>query len=153
MANPYGSGTQTAYIWAHGLRPSNTYAVAYYDADVTGGGQKVATDSGLTSSAYGNLSSQYLLTTDSGAIPGTWHAVVFDSAYGSPPTNYNDAVTTAGYVVEDSFEVTAGAIPEFPTVIAGIMVAGLCFGIYWRMRKRRLAYVKAQDSYIASLVI
>lgn len=28
------------------------------------------------------------------------------------------------------------AIPEFPTVIAGIVVAGACFSIYWAMRKR-----------------
>jgi hypothetical protein len=142
--NLYNSGENTAYIWAHGLRTSKTYAVAYYDADVTGGGQKIATDSGLTSTAYGNLSSQYLLTTDPGATPGTWHAVVFDSEFGGgPPTNYNDAVTNAGYVVEDSFEVTGAAIPEFPTVMAGIVVIGLCFVIYYWMRKRRLAYVKA----------
>ncbi len=139
----FTSGETTAYIWAHGLRASNTYAVAYYDGDATGGGQKVATNSGLTSTAYGNLSSQYLLTTDPSATPGTWHAVVFDSEFGSPPTNYNDVATTAGYVVEDSFTVDAAAIPEFPTVIAGIIVVGLCFGIYYWMRKRRLAYDKA----------
>ena len=47
------------------------------------------------------------------------------------------------YIVEDSFDVEQSAIPEFPTVITVIVVAGLCFGIYYWMRKRRLAYVKA----------
>ncbi|MEE9202453.1 MAG: hypothetical protein V3U31_04585, partial [Dehalococcoidia bacterium] len=141
--NDFGSGENTAYIWAHGLRASNTYAVGYYDGDATGGGQLTATDAGLSSTAYGNLVSQYLLTTDQNAVPGTWHAVVFDSAYGSPPTNYNDATTTAGYVVEDDFAVQAAAIPEFPTVAAAITVAGLCFGIYYLMRRRSLSQAKA----------
>jgi len=139
--NNFTSGENTVYIWAHSFKASSTYAVAYYDASTTGGGQKVATDSG-PSTVYGNLSSQYVLTTDPNAAPGTWHVCVFDSAYGSPPTNYNDAATAAGYVVEDSFVVTSEAIPEFPTVMTAIMVAGLCFGIYYGMRRRKLAYVK-----------
>jgi hypothetical protein len=138
----FNTGENTVYIWAHGLRASKTYAVAYYDANPTGGGQKVATHSGLTSTAYGNLSSQYLLTTDFGAIAGIWHAVVFDTEFGAPPTNYNDAATQPGYVVEDSFQATAAAIPEFPTIVAAIAVAGLCFAAYWWMRNRRLAYVR-----------
>ncbi len=144
----FTTGENTAYTWAHGLRPSGdtTYRVAYYDGDVTGGGQKVATDLSPTLTAYGNLSSQYLLTTDLGATAGTWHAVVFDEEFipaEGAPTDYNQAAITAGYVVEDSFTVTDAAIPEFPTVIAGIVVAGMCFGIYYWMRKRRLAHVKA----------
>ena len=68
--------------------------------------------------------------------------MVFDTEFGSPPTNYSDAVADGGYVVEDSFEATAAAIPEFPTVVAAIAVAGLCFAAYFWMRKRRLAYVR-----------
>jgi len=40
------------------------------------------------------------------------------------------------YAVTDSFTVDDSCIPEFPTVFAAITVPGLCFGIYWRMRKR-----------------
>ncbi len=71
--NYFDSLGDSVYVWAHGLRPSGntTYAVTYYDGSPTGGGQKVATDSGLTTTAYGNLSSQYLLNTDTGAFPGT----------------------------------------------------------------------------------
>ncbi len=132
----FGAGENTLYIWAHGLRASNTYAVAYYDGDSAGGGQKVATDSGLTSTAYGNLSSEYYLPTDTSAVAGTWHAVVFDTEFGSPSDNYTAATTAPGYTIEDSFEITAAAIPEFPTVFTAIGVAGLCFGIYWWMRKK-----------------
>ncbi|MDZ4230246.1 MAG: hypothetical protein U1B77_00325, partial [Dehalococcoidales bacterium] len=141
----FGPGENTAYIWAHGLRAGNTYTVAYYDGNPTGGGQKVATDTGISSTAYGNLSSQYLLTTDYGAAAATWHAVVFDEEFLpglGPPDNYNDAATTSGYVQGDSFEVTQAAIPEFPTVLAAIAVAGTCFAVYGWMRKRRLAYVR-----------
>ncbi len=135
--NNFGAGEEMVYIWAHGLKASSdNYSIAYYDGSATGGGQKVATDNGLLSTAYGNLSSYYNFPSNPNVTLGTWHAVVFDTEFGSPPTNYNDAFTNAGYVVEDSFEVTAGAIPEFTTVLAAIAVAGLCFGIYYCMRKR-----------------
>ena len=106
----------TAYIWAHGLRLSKTYAVGYYDASATNGGLRVWNHSGLTSTVYGNLSSEYLLSTDDSATEGTWHAVVFDTEFGNPPTYYNDAATTAGYVVEDSFNVTQAAITPSITI-------------------------------------
>ena len=141
-ANPYDASDQTAYIWAHGLEANTGYKVAYYDGDPSGGGQKVATDDALTSTAYGNLSSQYTLNTDENATAGIWHAVVFYTS-ASPPTDYNQAAAITGYVVEDRFQVAATAIPEFSTVMTAIAVAGLCFGIYYWMRKRRLAYVQA----------
>ncbi|MFC2046850.1 hypothetical protein ACFLTK_01035 [Chloroflexota bacterium] len=42
--------------------------------------------------------------------------------------------------------VQASAIPEFSTIIAAVVVAGLYFGIYCWMRKREMAYVKAWNS-------
>ncbi|MBI3931310.1 MAG: hypothetical protein HY325_04740 [Chloroflexi bacterium] len=134
------------YMNGLGFQASNNYAVTYYDGNVSGGGQKVATDSGLIAGASGNLSSQYLLNTDTAATAGTWHAVAFDEDLlpgGGPPTNYSDAATTTGFVTDDSFEVTVAAIPEFPSIIASIVVAGLCFVIYYWMRKRQVAYVQA----------
>jgi len=59
-----------------------------------------------------------------------------------PPTSYTPGDPNA--VADDVFEVTGYAIPEFPTVITGIVVAGACFGIYyWMRRKRQMAHVKA----------
>jgi len=138
VADPYDTGTQTAYIYGPNFIASHGYTVGYYDND----GTKVASES-VISGADNTLSSQYLLTTDPNAIAGTWHAVAFDNDLGSPPNTYAECPGAVGYMVEDSFEVNQGAIPEFPTAMAGITVAGLCFGIYYWMRKRRLAYVKA----------
>jgi len=121
------------YIASHG------YHVGYYDHDGTWKAQSES----VTSGSGGTLSSQYLLTTDPAATAGLWHAVVFDDDLGSPPLTYAECASAAGYMVEDAFEVAPSAIPEFPTVIAGITVAGLCFVIYYWMRKKRLAPVKA----------
>lgn len=139
VADPYDDTTQTAYIYGSNFIASHGYTVGYYDGD----GTKTASES-VISAADNTLSSQYLLSTDINAIAGTWHAVVFDNDLGSPSDNYTDASTTDGYMVEDAFKVTNAAIPEFPVVIAGIVVVGTCFGIYYWMRQRRLAYVKVK---------
>ena len=115
----------------------HTYSVGFYDADGTKAGSDVS--SALTGTS---LSAQYALNTDIERTAGTWHAVVFDTAYGSPPATYAAASGAAGYITEDALEVDASAIPEFSTVLAAIGVAGLCFGIYYWMRRRRLAYVQ-----------
>ena len=105
---------------------AGNYKVRYYDA----GAVQLGTEAGITVSGDGILQSLMACNTNPSAPAGTWHAKVFD-----------DAGTTL--IADDTFAVTASAIPEFPTVIAAIGVAGLCFGIYFWMRKRRLAYVKA----------
>ena len=58
----------------------------------------------------------------------------------TPPDTYDSG--DAAIVADDDFEVALGAIPEFPTVIAGIAVAGLCAAVYFWMR-RRVVHVKA----------
>ena len=139
-ANPYSSATSTttAYIYGPNFIASHGYTVGYYD----NGGTWVV-DHNISSAGDNTFSSQYILTTNPGAEAGTWHAVVFDDDLGSPPGTYAETSGAAGYMIEDSFVVEESAIPEFSTVMAGIMVAGLCFGIYYWMRKRKLAYVKA----------
>jgi len=135
---PYDGTNQMAYMYGENYIASHSYPVGYYDND----GFKPQTDN-ISSGSDNTLSSQYLLTTDPSATAGLWHAVVFDGDFGSPPATYAECAGAAGYMVEDSFEVTVDAIPEFPTVMAGITVAGLCSVIYYFMRKRRLAPVKA----------
>lgn len=142
-ADPYDTDTQTVYMYGEGFATSYAYRVAYYDAPgtKTEDAHKIQahdTDSG----ASGNLSSQYLLSTpekQASSDPGTWHAIVCDRTY-EPPSSYN--ATWQYTIVDDSFEVTAGAIPEFPTVLAALAVVGLCCGVYFWMR-RRTARVKA----------
>ena len=143
----FANADSMVYMKGTGFANGN-YDVGYYD----GADSRVllALDENI-SVTDGTLNSEYLLTTDKSAAPGTWHALV-QPASATPfpdpgsPTDYDEAVNnpdTYELLTNDSFLVEASAIPEFPTVMAGITVAGLCFGIYYWMRKRRLAYVKA----------
>ena len=126
-------------MFGNGFIPSWPYTVGYYD----GGGIKVQTDN-VAAGVDGSLSSSHLLTSDANATPGTWCAVVFDRNSGTPPQIYAECDFASGYVAEDSFEVTPEAMPEFPEVIAGIAVVGICSGTYWYMKKRKLGYGSAQ---------
>jgi len=120
----------TVYMYGEEFEASTAYHVAYYDHNDT----KLKSD-GVSSTPGGTLSSQcYFPTYQGSAVAGTWHAVVYKDTVTSPPETY--VASDPNSVVEDSFEVTEEAIPEFPTVIAGTAVAGMCFGIYWWMRKR-----------------
>ena len=135
-------GNNHVYMEGTGFATGN-YDVGYYDAD----GSLAATDENISVSAS-TLNSEYLLTTDPYAKgDGWWHALVQPAgAPNSLPSTYAVAIADPDFyelMANDSFYVAQSAIPEFPTVMAGIMVAGLCFGIYYWMRKRRLAYVKA----------
>jgi len=143
----YTSDYHIAYMKGTGF-VAGYYNVGYYD----GNGDWVATDENKEVLGDGILNSEYDLTTDPSAAAGTWHALVQPaSGYSAfpttgTPTPYDEAVNnpdTYGLLANDSLEVAASAIPEFPTVMAGIVVAGLCAGIYYWMRKRKLAHVKA----------
>ncbi|MFC2031803.1 hypothetical protein ACFLUS_00275 [Chloroflexota bacterium] len=142
---PYTGDTPTVYMYSENYIASHSYHVVYYDgSNGSTGGIKIESQ-GLTSTAGNTLASSHLLSSKS-AASGTWHTVVFDDDFvleANIPDNYNNCATSAGYVVADDFEVWASAIPEFPTVLAAIGVAGLCFGIYYWMRKRSLERVKA----------
>jgi len=140
----FSGSTDHVYMEGTGF-PNGDYDVGYYD-----GGDSlvlVALDENI-SVTDGTLNSQYLLTTDPSAVGDAWWHVLVQPANATPfITDYTEvAITypdTYELMANDSFYVAQSAIPEFPTVMAGIMVAGLCFGIYYWMRKRRLAYVKA----------
>ena len=128
----------TVYMKGTGYA-TGTYNVAYYDANPTGGGQKTATDSGISVAGDGILNSQYLLNTDPNAFSGTWHALVQPTGATAFPTPYDTAVAspdTYALLGNDAFSVQQAAIPEFPTVSAAIVVSGSCFGLYFWMRKR-----------------
>jgi hypothetical protein len=133
----------TAYMKGTGFA-AGTYNVAYYDAGASGG-QKVVTDANITASG-GVLNSQIDLRGYTSSTPGTWHALVQPTGGTAFDQDYNTAVAnpdTRNLIANDSFTVDQSAIPEFPIVIAGIAVAGMCFGIYYWMRRRKLGYVKA----------
>jgi len=136
-SNFNSSGLNTVYIQGFYFEPSHSFHVAYYDNS----GSKILSD-GVLSDANGVVSSQcYFPTYQGTAAAGTWHAVIYDDDIVPPPETYN--ATDSDMFEQCTFTVTAEAIPEFPTIFAAIGVAGSCFAIYYFMRKRRLAHVKA----------
>ena len=137
----FNSGTNHVYMEGTGF-PNGNYDMGYFDAD-----DGLATIDENISVTDGTLNSEYDLTTDPYAKgDGLWHVLVQPDGATPFADNYTDVAANPDFyelMANDSFNVAQSAIPEFPTVMAGIMVAGLCFGIYYWMRKRRLAYVKA----------
>ncbi len=141
--NDFTSYGDIIYMYGENFDTTGTYKVAYYDGGTAhdgADGAKVETDT-YTDDADGILDESQCRPADWEAGPpaasyGTWHAVVYKTT-ASMPNSY-DLVSTdnASYVITDSFTVQEAAIPEFPTVMAAIGVAGLCCGIYFRMRKR-----------------
>ena len=136
-------GTEhTVYMYGTGFAASTTYRVIFWD-DVSGTWYNRETED-ATSDGSGNLSAAHTFTPSTDT-DGTWHVTVYNDTGYSPSTyDANDSKLVAddiSYPGDYAFTVAASAIPEFPTIMAAIGVAGLCFGIYYWMRKRRRAYV------------
>ena len=128
---------QTVYMKGTGLGALE-YKIAYY-MDIDGADTQVEVDVGTGGEL---ITSNCLITSYYGfSDTETWAAVVFYPATETAPDTYAAALTSDYYVIDDTFMVYV-TIPEFPTIFAAIGVAGLCFGIYYWMRKRRLVYVK-----------
>jgi len=113
----------------------NDFHVAYYDGN---GSQRKS--EGISADANGVVNSWCTFSDYPLAAAGTWHAVIYMDPL-PPSDNYTASDNTS--IREVAFNVEAGAIPEFPTIFAGIGVAALCFAIYYWMRKRRLLRDKA----------
>lgn len=141
QSDSFSGSTNHVYMRGEGFSSNQTLKVGYYDGD----GNHKETDTFTGGVTGGILDDSECLLTDYAsdtAAEGTWHAVVLQQTDALPAT-YAGATGDADYIVDDDFSVDSSAIPEFPTVMAAIVVTGICFGIYWWMRHRRLAYVKA----------
>ncbi len=133
------------YEYKYETQAAMPYKVAYYDGGTAHDGVDgalVMVDA-INSNYNRSISSVCECTSYPSASYGTWHAVAYraDTGDAAPAATYtpNDSNST----MEVEFTVEQSAIPEFPTVIAGIIVVGMCFGIYYWMRRRKLANVKA----------
>ncbi len=133
IVNPYAVTYHTVYMYGEGYTSGHTYSIGFYDND-SDPGNKIGSDTVVLDGT--TLSVQFELITHSEATAGTWHAVVFDNA--SPPATYAECSGASGYTVEDDLQVGVDAIPEFPAFFSAIGVSGLCFGIYYLIRKRRM---------------
>ncbi len=144
VSNDFTGYGDIVYMYGENFDTTGTYKVAYYDGGTNNDGvdgTKVQTDT-YTDNVSGISENNQCRPADYGSSSyGTWHAVVYKTT-ATMPASY-DLVSTgdAAYAVTDNFTVQQAAIPEFPTVMAGVMVAGLCFGIYYWMRKRKRANV------------
>jgi len=127
--NCFTAYPSTVYMHGEGWGPKGTYALVYWD----GGGDKRVLEDPILSDLSGNLNSSH--TFGGSDVNGTWYATVYVS--GQTPASHND---NTSLILDANFTVAQSAIPEFPTVIAGIGVAGLCFGIYYWMRRERLKF-------------
>ena len=122
------SAEYTAYAKGTGL-PAGNYTVAFWD----GGGTLRQVETGLAGPDISGARNFDVADT-----AGTWYASVYPD--GLVPAGHG---TTTNLQADYAFYATASAIPEFPTVIGSIVAAGLCFGIYYWLRKRyRKAGVK-----------
>lgn len=135
----FNSSARTAYMQGRGYAGTASapvaYTVAYYDGD----GDKQVTES--VSCTDGNISSACPLIRP-GAKEGEWHAVVYRDSVTSPPATYYQDDPDASYIDvagEDSFNVDASAIPEFPAAAGPAALAGICLLIYWWIKKRKTA--------------
>lgn len=134
------SSLSTVYMKGSELLRNHGYKAAYYDDN----GVLIKTEIGSSGPFDGVPAGEFRSACDftnyqGTAVPGTWHAIICESSYSAPPA-YEDLEPNQ-VIADDTFDVTAEAIPEFPTIIAAIAVASLCFGIYYLMRKRRRGYV------------
>jgi hypothetical protein len=100
-------------------KKNHDYKVRFYDKDNTQVGTCV-----VRTDSRGWFVSDAFYTIRGTEKPGTWKAEA-----GPADTNNIEA--------DCYFEVLASAIPEFPAVIAGIAVPGMCAFIYHYMRKRK----------------
>jgi predicted glutamine amidotransferase len=138
MENTFSGSANHVYMKGDGFL-AGTIKVGYYD----GGGALRETDT-YSTFAGGTLgNSECLFTSYAGvATEGTWHAVVLRQTDDLPDT-YGGAIADPDYVSDDDFYVASSAIPEFPTVTTVVVVIGVCAVIYYWIRERYLAHVKA----------
>jgi len=133
----------TVYMYGTGFAANTTYRVIFWDQVDSTWYNRETEDA--PSDGSGNLSAAHTFAPGTDTA-GTWHVTVYNDTEHSPSTyDTNDSKLVADditYTGDIAFIVADAAIPEFPTVLAALAVAGLCSGIYWWMRKRRATYVK-----------
>ena len=128
----------TVYMYGTGFTKDAFYKIVYWD----GAGYKRVSEVQQAITGAGKLESQH--TFGPSDVPGNWHVTVYSpetydpASYDAGDANIvaDDTTYTGGY----AFHVAGSAIPEFATVLAAIAVAGLCFGIYYWMRRRYVRF-------------
>ncbi len=116
----FDSSGAVVYMKAEGLTKSKPYHVKYFD----GAGIELAS-MGVSSDSNGVLASQIKPKDYPASQSGTWRAELWSDQ-------------PVKLIATDTFEVTAQAIPEFPTVLTGIVVPLISSGIYFIRRRNAI---------------
>ena len=150
QTDTFDNGTNIIYMKGTDfLDGSQTYNISYYDNS----GSRIATDTDIalvnvsgSRGTLGNTGSPYEpfydLTGNKLAEAGTWHIVAQPSGATAFPSAYSTLSPdpdTYELIGDDTCTIDPSAIPEFPTIMAAIGVTGLCFAIYYWMKRRRFA--------------
>lgn len=109
----FGEYHAPIYTYGTGFVKNAYYTIKWADGE----GQIILTEVNRATSK-GILESCHVVN-DTNA-PGLWYSRV-----------YLDTTLVAS----DTFTVEASAVPEFPSLLSGLMVAGACTGIFWKLRK------------------
>jgi len=138
---PWGTGnpSTTAYVKCTGLTPGSLYTLEYEDP----GNVVINKDTGCKAAADGTYEAAgFNLTSYTAAkYLGNWTVLLY-SAGGSGQTGGSQNCTPqctpvcSELLASTTFLVNTSNVPEFPAWFTGILVLGLCSGIYFWMRKR-----------------
>ncbi|MFC1993132.1 hypothetical protein ACFLV3_04920 [Chloroflexota bacterium] len=137
--NDFTSTSDVVYFCGETFDLEQEYTLGVFDA----GGTKLADTSFTETTGNDGIMDTISIqpSSYSSATDGTWHAVIYKGS--STPASYLSVdQNNADYVITDSFNVTAAAIPEFPTILSAVFVVGACFAIYYWMRRRGAAHVQ-----------
>jgi hypothetical protein len=143
----FSDATHAVYMYGEGAVNGYMYRIVYWSAT----GEKVKEEDKAGESGVLSLAG-YDFHSCAPEDAGYWQVTVYPANYQVPasynPDDVNIIMDDTSHDDDSSFYVHVSAIPEFPTVLTGIIVVGLCVGIYYWIRRRHLTYVRPRNTDI-----
>jgi hypothetical protein len=143
----FSDATHTVYMYGEGAVNGYMYRIVYWSAT----GEKVKEEDKAGESGALSLTG-YDFHACASEDAGYWQVTVYPADYQVPasydPDDVNVIMDDTSHDDDSSFYVHVSAIPEFPTVLTCLIVVGLCFGIYYWMRRRHLTYARPRSTDI-----
>jgi hypothetical protein len=143
----FSDATHTVYMYGEGAVNGYMYRIVYWSAT----GEKVKEEDKAGESGALSLTG-YDFHSCASEDAGYWQVTVYPADYQVPasydPDDVNVIMDDTSHDDDSSFYVHVSAIPEFPTVLTCLIVVGLCFGIYYWMRRRHLTYARPRSTDI-----
>jgi hypothetical protein len=140
----FSDATHTVYMYGEGAVNGYMYRIVYWSVT----GEKVREEDKAGESGVLSLAG-YDFHSCAPEDAGYWQVTVYPTNYqvmSYDPDDVNIIMDDTSHDDDSSFYVHVSAIPEFPTALTGIIIVGLCFGIYYWMRKRHLTHVRPRNT-------